>query len=61
MNKPVLTPSTTSRPAVGVLSAIALVDLLVNFVDLYDLVLFGIVRVQRLHELDIADAAEVTN
>ncbi|WP_345049990.1 MFS transporter [Hymenobacter glaciei] len=61
MSQPLLTPPTTIRPAVGVFSAIVLVASLGNFVDLYDLVLFGIVRVDSLHELGITNAAEVTN
>ncbi|MCI1187476.1 MFS transporter [Hymenobacter sp. DH14] len=61
MSQPLLTPSTTTRPAVGVFSAIVLVASLGNFVDLYDLVLFGIVRVQSLHDLGITDPADVTN
>ena len=38
-----------------------LVASLGNFVDLYDLVLFGVVRVQSLHDLGISDPTEVTN
>ena len=61
MPQPLQTLTQPTRPVVGVFSAIVLVASLGNFVDLYDLVLFGIVRVQSLHDLGINDPAEVTN
>ncbi|WP_035563362.1 MFS transporter [Hymenobacter sp. IS2118] len=45
----------------SVFSAAVIVAALGYFVDIYDLILFSIVRVQSLKELGITDAAEVTN
>ncbi|GAA4002478.1 MFS transporter [Hymenobacter fastidiosus] len=50
------TPKTT-----GLFSAIVIVASLGYFVDIYDLILFSIVRVKSLNELGITAAAEVTN
>jgi MFS transporter, putative metabolite:H+ symporter len=53
---PALPPKTT-----GLLSAIVVVAALGYFVDIYDLILFSIVRVQSLNELGITAADQVTN
>lgn len=49
------------RPAAGLLSAIVIVAALGYFVDIYDLVLFSIVRVKSLNGIGITDAAAVTD
>jgi len=53
---PTLPPKTT-----GLLSAIVVVAALGYFVDIYDLILFSIVRVQSLNELGITAADQVTS
>ena len=50
-----------ARPASGLFSAIVIVASLGYFVDIYDLVLFSIVRVKSLNGIGITEAAEVTN
>ena len=54
----VLTPE---RPLSGLFSAIVIVASLGYFVDIYDLVLFSIVRVKSLNGIGIAEATQVTN
>ena len=49
------------RPDVGLFSAIVIVASLGYFVDIYDLVLFSIVRVQSLNDIGITEASAVTN
>ena len=49
------------RPAAGLFSAIVIVASLGYFVDIYDLVLFSIVRVKSLNGIGITEAAAVTN
>ncbi|MBF9235957.1 MFS transporter [Hymenobacter sp. BT683] len=51
----------TQTPKVTVFSAAVIVAALGYFVDIYDLILFSIVRVQSLKDLGIIDKAEVTN
>ncbi|SFQ30208.1 MFS transporter [Hymenobacter arizonensis] len=51
----------TQTPKVNVFSAAVIVAALGYFVDIYDLILFSIVRVQSLKDLGITDQAEVTN
>ncbi|TGE20447.1 MFS transporter [Hymenobacter aquaticus] len=56
----------TSRPdsppkTASLFSAIVIVASLGYFVDIYDLILFSIVRVKSLNELGITDAAAVTD
>ncbi len=55
---PVLTPE---RPHSGLFSAIVIVASLGYFVDIYDLVLFSIVRVKSLNGIGVTAAAQVTN
>lgn len=45
----------------GLFSAIVIVASLGYFVDIYDLILFSIVRVESLKDLGITDAAAITN
>ncbi len=45
----------------GLLSAAVIVAALGYFVDIYDLILFSIVRVKSLNALGITDAAQVTS
>jgi len=57
-------PSTTTpaeRPPVGLLSAVVLVASLGYFVDIYDLVLFSIIRVDSLKGIGVTDATAITN
>ena len=51
----------TLPPKVAVLTAAVIVAALGYFVDIYDLILFSIVRVESLKDLGITAAAEVTN
>ena len=51
----------TLPPKVTVLTAAVIVAALGYFVDIYDLILFSIVRVESLKDLGITAAAEVTN
>ncbi|WP_426058369.1 MFS transporter [Hymenobacter sp. B1770] len=51
----------TQTTKVNVFSAAVIVAALGYFVDIYDLILFSIVRVQSLKDLGIIDKAEVTN
>ncbi|RSK49455.1 MFS transporter [Hymenobacter rigui] len=53
---PTLPPKTT-----GLLSAIVVVAALGYFVDIYDLILFSIVRVASLKDLGITDPDQITN
>ncbi|MCA8832282.1 MFS transporter [Hymenobacter pini] len=55
-----ITPSSPARTT-GLFSAIVVVAALGYFVDIYDLILFSIVRVQSLNELGITAADAVTN
>lgn len=48
------------RPPVGLLSAVVIVASLGYFVDIYDLVLFSIIRVDSLKGIGITDPAELT-
>jgi len=61
MNPTKLPDQRATRPAVGLLSAIVIVASLGYFVDIYDLVLFSIVRVQSLNDIGVSEAAAVTN
>ena len=49
------------RPATGLFSAIVIVASLGYFVDIYDLVLFSIVRVKSLSGIGITEAKQVTD
>ena len=49
------------RPDVGLFSAIVIVASLGYFVDIYDLVLFSIVRVQSLNDIGVTEPGAVTN
>ncbi len=49
------------RPPAGLLSAVVIVASLGYFVDIYDLVLFSIIRVKSLNGLGITDPAAVTD
>ncbi|SHI34431.1 Predicted arabinose efflux permease, MFS family [Hymenobacter daecheongensis DSM 21074] len=51
----------TSQKPAGLFSAIVIVASLGYFVDIYDLILFSIVRVKSLNELGITAADAVTN
>ncbi|GAA3950149.1 MFS transporter [Hymenobacter algoricola] len=53
-------PDPTAKTA-SLFSAIVIVASLGYFVDIYDLILFSIVRVKSLNELGVTAAAEVTN
>jgi putative MFS transporter len=57
--QPALTPA--ERPPVGLFSAIVIVAALGYFVDIYDLVLFSIIRVKSLNGIGITDPAAVTD
>lgn len=54
-------PPSVARPVAGLFSAIVIVAALGYFVDIYDLVLFSIVRVKSLNGIGITDAAAVTD
>ena len=49
------------RPQVGLFSAIVIVAALGYFVDIYDLVLFSIIRVKSLNGIGVTDPAAVTD
>ncbi len=51
----------TERPQVGLFSAIVIVAALGYFVDIYDLVLFSIIRVKSLNGIGITEPTAVTN
>ncbi|MDU0371003.1 MFS transporter [Hymenobacter endophyticus] len=55
-----VTPASPPKTT-GLLSAIVVVAALGYFVDIYDLILFSIVRVQSLNELGITDPGQVTS
>ncbi|UYZ58624.1 MFS transporter [Hymenobacter latericus] len=55
------TPPTSTPKTTGLLSAAVVVAALGYFVDIYDLILFSIVRVPSLKDLGITAAADVTN
>ncbi len=57
-NPPVLAPE---RPQLGLFSAIVIVASLGYFVDIYDLVLFSIIRVKSLNGIGITEASAVTD
>ncbi|MBJ6145417.1 MFS transporter [Hymenobacter sp. BT559] len=63
MRQPLPSTSTpaASRPEVGLLSAVVIVASLGYFVDIYDLVLFSIIRVDSLKGIGITDAAAITD
>ena len=61
MNAPSIPADPVVRPVAGLFSAIVIVASLGYFVDIYDLVLFSIVRVKSLNGIGITAAAEVTN
>lgn len=54
-------PTSSPPKTTGLLSAIVVVAALGYFVDIYDLILFSIVRVQSLNELGIRAADQVTS
>jgi putative MFS transporter len=58
VNKSTLTPE---RPEVGLFSAIVIVASLGYFVDIYDLVLFSIIRVESLKGIGITDPGAITD
>ena len=59
---PTETPDkSVARPEVGLFSAVVIVASLGYFVDIYDLVLFSIVRVKSLNGIGITEASAVTN
>jgi putative MFS transporter len=58
VKNPTLTPE---RPEVGLFSAIVIVASLGYFVDIYDLVLFSIIRVESLKGIGITDPAAITD
>lgn len=55
------TSPTTERPTVGLFSAVVIVAALGYFVDIYDLVLFSIIRVKSLNGIGVTDPAAVTD
>jgi putative MFS transporter len=57
--QPALTPA--ERPSVGLFSAIVIVAALGYFVDIYDLVLFSIIRVKSLNGIGITEPTAVTD
>ena len=61
MRAPQISDPNAIRPEVGLFSAIVIVASLGYFVDIYDLVLFSIVRVQSLNDIGITDPTAVTN
>ncbi len=60
MNSPQPSLAIASRPQSGLFSAIVVVAALGYFVDIYDLVLFSIIRVDSLKGIGVTDAAEIT-
>ena len=63
MRQPLPYPTATgaSRPEVGLLSAVVIVAALGYFVDIYDLVLFSIIRVDSLKGIGITDPVAITD
>ncbi|MDJ0365399.1 MFS transporter [Hymenobacter sp. H14-R3] len=61
MHAPDSLPTPAGRPTAGLLSAVVIVASLGYFVDIYDLVLFSIIRVKSLNGLGITDPAAVTD
>ena len=63
MRQPLPSPTATgaSRPEVGLLSAVVIVAALGYFVDIYDLVLFSIIRVDSLKGIGITDPVAITD
>lgn len=61
MNPTKVSANPTVRPVAGLFSAIVIVASLGYFVDIYDLVLFSIVRVKSLNGIGITEAAAVTD
>jgi putative MFS transporter len=55
------TATSASRPEVGLFSAIVIVASLGYFVDIYDLVLFSIIRVDSLKGIGITDPTAITD
>jgi putative MFS transporter len=55
------TTPAAERPPVGLFSAIVIVAALGYFVDIYDLVLFSIIRVKSLNGIGITEPAAVTD
>ncbi|MEJ7661168.1 MAG: hypothetical protein WKG07_16940 [Hymenobacter sp.] len=61
MNAPHSTLTPAERPPVGLFSAIVIVAALGYFVDIYDLVLFSIIRVKSLNGIGVTDPTAVTD
>ncbi|GAC1367766.1 MAG: MFS transporter [Hymenobacter sp.] len=61
MNPTSIPEPPVARPTSGLFSAIVIVASLGYFVDIYDLVLFSIVRVKSLNGIGITEATAVTN
>jgi putative MFS transporter len=53
--------TTAPRPEVGLLSAVVIVASLGYFVDIYDLVLFSIIRVDSLKGIGVTDPTAITD
>ncbi len=60
MHSPSSPAPAAGRPPVGLLSAVVIVASLGYFVDIYDLVLFSIIRVDSLKGIGITDTAALT-
>lgn len=56
-----MVPPPSTPPKIGLLSAAVVVAALGYFVDIYDLILFSIVRVKSLNALGVTAPAEVTD
>lgn len=60
MQSPSSSAPVAGRPPVGLLSAVVIVASLGYFVDIYDLVLFSIIRVDSLKGIGVTDPAALT-
>ncbi|MDO7886375.1 MFS transporter [Hymenobacter cheonanensis] len=60
MHSPSSSVPAAGRPPVGLLSAVVIVASLGYFVDIYDLVLFSIIRVDSLKGIGVTDPAALT-
>ena len=60
MHSPQSSAPLAGRPPVGLLSAVVIVASLGYFVDIYDLVLFSIIRVDSLKGIGVTDPAALT-
>ena len=60
MHSPSSSAPVAGRPPVGLLSAVVIVASLGYFVDIYDLVLFSIIRVDSLRGIGVTDPAALT-